>query len=117
MRYLVEVEDKIEFTDVSEILIEDFNKRLHHFEDDEFVLVLVDDGDEVETGESLVDYFKLFVVQEIAHLGVASDDELIDLSGESGTSLSTRCFSVWERLLEYHLVRRDLPWRLIRKKQ
>jgi hypothetical protein len=70
----VEVEDQIEFTDVSEIFIEDFNKRLHHFEDDEFVLVLVDDGDEVETGEAFVDYFELFVVEEIAHLGVASDD-------------------------------------------
>ena len=33
------------------------------------------------------------------------------------TSLRIRCFSDWLMFSEYHFVRRDLPWRLIKKKQ
>ena len=58
----MEVEDEIEFADVSEVFIEDLNKALHEFEDDELILIFVDDGDEVETGESFVDYLVLFVI-------------------------------------------------------
>lgn len=105
----MKIEDEVEFADVSEIFVQNFNKRLHHFEDDQFVFLLVDDGDEVETRESFVDDFELFVVEEIAHFGVTSDHELIDLRAESGTYFRMRCFYVCVRLLEYHLVRRDLP--------
>lgn len=51
----MEVEDEVEFADVAEVLVEDLYEALHEFEDDEFVVVLVYDGDEVETGVSLVD--------------------------------------------------------------
>ena len=34
-----------------------------------------------------------------------------------GTYLRNRCFSCWDMLVEYHLVRRERPWRLMRKKQ
>jgi hypothetical protein len=58
----VEVEDEVEFADVAEVFVEDFNKGLHHFEYDELVLILVDDGDEVETGVAFVYDFILLVV-------------------------------------------------------
>ena len=41
--------------------------------------ILVDDGDEVETGVSFVDYFVFLVVDEIAHLGFAGDHQLVNL--------------------------------------
>jgi hypothetical protein len=88
----VEVEDEVQFADISEVLVEYLHEALHEFEDDEFVLVLVDDGDEVETGVSFVDDLVLFVVEEVAHLGVARDDELVDLRGEGSTSFRMRCF-------------------------
>jgi hypothetical protein len=113
----VEVEDEVEFAHVSEVLVEHFHEGLHEFEDDELVLVLVDDGDEVETGVALVDDLVLLVVQEVAHLGVAGDHQLVHLSGGRGTSFRMRCFSVWLRLDEYHLVRRERPCLLMRKKQ
>jgi hypothetical protein len=75
----VEVEDEVQLTDVSEVLVEYFYEHLHEFEDDEFIVVLVYDGDEVETGVSLVHDLVLFVVQEVAHFGVAGDDQLVDL--------------------------------------
>jgi hypothetical protein len=42
-------------------------------------VVLVDDGDEVETGVALVDYLVLLVVEEVAHFGVTRDDQLVHL--------------------------------------
>ncbi len=75
----MEVEDEVQLADVPEVLVEYFNKHLHEFEDDEFVVVLVDDGDEVETGVALVDYLVLLVVEEVAHFGVTRDDQLVHL--------------------------------------
>ena len=69
----MEVEDEVEFAYISEVFIEDFNEGLHKFKDDELVLVLVDDGDEVEAGVAFVDDFVLLVVEEVAHLGVSRD--------------------------------------------
>ncbi len=44
----MEVEDEIEFTDVAKIFIEDFDKGVDHFEDNELVFVFVNNGDEVQ---------------------------------------------------------------------
>lgn len=88
----MEVEDEIELTHVSEVLVQYFDEALHEFEDDELILILVDDGDEVETGVSLVDDLVLFVVQEVAHLGVTRDHQLVHLRGGSTTSFRMRCF-------------------------
>lgn len=113
----MEVEDEIEFADVAEVLVENFDKGLHQFQDDEFVLVLVDDGDEVKTGVALVHDLVLFIIQEIAHLGVPGDDQLVDLHPTTPTSRSTRCFYDCDKFDEYHFVSRERPCRLIRKKQ
>lgn len=113
----MEVEDEIEFAHVSEVLVEYFYEALHEFEDDELILILVDDGDEVETGVSLVDDLILFVVQEVAHLGVASNHQLVHLSTHRITSFRMRCFYDWLRFDEYHFVNRERPCLLIRKKQ
>ena len=66
----MEVEDEVQFADISKIFIEDLNEALHEFEHDELIFILIDDGDEVETGISLVHYLVLLVVQEVAHLRV-----------------------------------------------
>ena len=58
----MEVENEVQFADVTEVLVEDLNEALHEFQYYEFVLVLVDDGDEVETGEPFVYYLVLLVV-------------------------------------------------------
>lgn len=113
----MKIEDKIKLAYVTKIFIKDFNKWLHHFQHNKFILVFINDGNKVETGESFVDYFKLFVVQKIAHFGTASNYQLIDLNLLVFTSLRMRCFYVCERLLEYHLVSLDLPCLLIKKKQ
>ena len=47
---------------------------MDEFEYDEFVLILVDDGYEVEAGVSFVDDFVLFVVDEVATFGFSGDD-------------------------------------------
>ena len=44
----MEIEDKIQLTDVSEVLIEDFYKSVNHLEDDQLVFVLINYGDEVQ---------------------------------------------------------------------
>ena len=58
----MEIEDEVEFADIAEIFVEDLNKALHEFEDNELVLIFIDDGYEVEAGEPLIDYLVLFVI-------------------------------------------------------
>lgn len=70
----MEVEDEIKFADVSEVFIEDFDEGVNGFEDDEFVVVLVDDGDEIKGGVTFVDDFVFFVLEEVAHFGFAGDN-------------------------------------------
>lgn len=77
--YLVEVEDEVELTDITEVLVQNFYERMDEFEDDELVIVLIDDGDQVEAGVAFVDDLVVLVVDEIAHSGFAGDDQLIDL--------------------------------------
>lgn len=66
----MEVEYEIQLADIAEVFVEDLHEALHQFQDDQLILVLVDDGYEIETGVSFVDDLVLLVVQEIAHLGV-----------------------------------------------
>jgi hypothetical protein len=88
----MKIEDQIEFADVAEVLVKYFYEALHELEDNELIFVLVDDGDEVETGEALVDDFVLFIVEEVAHLGLACDYHLVDLSTWNLTYFRMRCF-------------------------
>lgn len=66
----MEVEYEIQLADIAKVFVEDLHEALHQFQDDQLILVLVDDGYEIETGVSFVDDLVLLVVQEIAHLGV-----------------------------------------------
>lgn len=67
----MEIEDQIQFADVSEILIENLYEALHEFEYDQFILIFIDDGYEVETGESFVYYLVLIVIEEVAHFWIS----------------------------------------------
>ncbi len=58
----MEVEDEIQFTDVSEVFVEDFNETLHELKDYQFILVLIHDGDKVQTCESFIYYFVFLVI-------------------------------------------------------
>lgn len=69
----MEVEDEVKFADVAKIFIQYLYEALHEFKHNQLVFVLIDNGDEVQTGIALVDDFVLFVVKEIAHFGVAGD--------------------------------------------
>lgn len=114
----MEIEDEVELADVAEVLIEDFDEGMDEFQDDELIIVFVHDGDEVETGVSLVHDLVFLVVDEIAHFGLPSDDQLVHLRLIwLRTYLRKRCFSCWDMLEEYHLVSRERPCLLMRKKQ
>jgi hypothetical protein len=75
----MEVENQVQLTNVSEVLIEHFHKCVNHFKHDEFILVLVYDRDKVQRCVSLVYDFVLFVFDEVAGFGLAGDYQLIDL--------------------------------------
>lgn len=75
----MEVEDQVQFTDVSKILIEHFHKSMNHLQYNEFVFVLVNNGDKVQWGISFVDDFVLLVLEEVAHFGFTGDDQLVYL--------------------------------------
>ena len=84
----------------------------------EFVLILIDDGDEIETSVSLVDDLVVLVVDKVAHLGLPCNHQLIHLSScTPSTSFKNLCFSFWDMFVEYHFVSRDRPCLLIKKKQ
>ena len=93
----MKVEDQIQLADIAEVLIQYFDEHLHEFQDDQLVVVLVHDGDEVQTGVALVYDFVFLVVKEVAHLGVSGDDQLVDLLQGRPTSFRMRCFSDCDR--------------------
>ena len=75
----MEVEDQVQFAHIPEILVKDLHKALHQFEDDEFIFIFVNDGDEVETSVAFVDNFVVFEIEEVTHLGLSCNDQLIHL--------------------------------------
>ena len=119
MSYLVEVENQVQFAHIPEVLVQDFHQHLKSLEHNELVIVLVDNCYEVQSRISFVDDFVLFVVQEIALPGFPGDHQLINLNRLRFpyTSLRNCCFSRWDMLSEYHLVSRERPCLLMRKKQ
>lgn len=44
----MEIKDKIEFTDVSKIFIENLNKSVDHFQDNELIFVFINNGDKIK---------------------------------------------------------------------
>lgn len=88
----MKIEDQIKFANVAEVFIKNFYEGLHELKDYEFVFVFINDSYEVETGESFVDDFVLFIVEKVAHLGLTCDDHLVDLSISALTYLRIRCF-------------------------
>jgi hypothetical protein len=71
----MEVEDKVEFADVGEILVEDLDQELDVLEVGELVVIDIDAECEVEAGIPLVDDFVVAVLQEVGVLGVPHDDD------------------------------------------
>lgn len=69
----MEVENEIQFADVSEVFIKDFNKSVDHFENDQLIFVLVNDCNEIQRGVSFINNFVLFVLYKVAHLGLTGD--------------------------------------------
>jgi len=67
----MEIEDKIKLANISKILIQNLHEALHQFEYDQFILIFIDDGYKVETGESFVYYLVLIVIEEVAHFWVS----------------------------------------------
>ena len=115
----MEIENQVQFTHVTQVLVQYFHKCMDHLKHNQFVFILIDDRDKIQWSVSFVYDFVIFVFDEVACLRFTSNNQLINLIciKNVSTSLRKRCFSCWEMLLLYHLVRRDLPWRLMRKKQ
>lgn len=76
----MKVENQIQFAHVSEVFVQNLYKTLHQLKNNQFVLVLVDNSDEIKTREPLVNYLVLLVVQKVAHLRITSYHHLIHLS-------------------------------------
>ena len=98
----MEVEDEVKLADVAKVLVENLHEGVDEFEDDEFVIGLVDDGDEVQAGVALVHDLVLLVVDEVAHLRLAGDHQLIHLrcypnrvlpSGNAASPVAIGCSS------------------------
>lgn len=70
----MEVKNEVQLADIPEVLVQHLHKGLHQFQHDQFVLVLVNNSDEVEASIALVDDLVLLVLHEIAHLWMAGDD-------------------------------------------
>lgn len=91
---------------------------MYKFKYNKLVITLIHDSNKIQTGISLVHYLVFLVVDEIAHLGLTSDHQLIDLRLlYASTYFRNRCFYCWDMFDEYHFVRRERPCLLIRKKQ
>lgn len=69
----MEVEYKIELTNIPEVFIQNLHETLHELQYNQLILIFIHNGYEVETSVSLVDDLVLLVVQEIAHLGITGD--------------------------------------------
>ena len=80
----MEVEDQIQLANVAEIFVQDLHEGVNQLQDDEFVIVLIDDRNEVEASITLINYLIFLIVDKIAHFGFASDDQLIDLCSCKG---------------------------------
>ena len=113
----MEVENEVELAHIAKIFIKNFHEGVDEFEHDKFIVVFVHDRDEVEAGVALIYNLVVLVVDEIAHLGFPCNHQLIHLCLCRLTSLRNRCFSICDKFDEYHLVNRDLPCRLMRKKE
>lgn len=115
----MEIKDKVELTDVSKIFIKNFDEGMNKFQYNQLIFVFINDCDKIQWSVSFVDDFVVFVLDKVAHFWFTGKYELIDLKLHKKwrTSLRNFCFSCWERLWLYHLVRRERPCLLIRKKQ
>ena len=58
----MEIEDEIKFADISEVFIQNLDKALHQFKNNQLVLLLVNDCYEIQTGKSFVDYLVFLVI-------------------------------------------------------
>ncbi|GJM17323.1 MAG: hypothetical protein DHS20C13_26500 [Thermodesulfobacteriota bacterium] len=57
--YFVEVENQVQFTDVVEVLVQDFHDEVDQFQNQQFVIFFVYYGHEVQRGVSLVYDFEV----------------------------------------------------------
>lgn len=64
----MKVEDEVQLADIPEVFVQNLYKRLHQFEHNELIFVLVYNRYEVETRVAFVNYFVFLVIYEIAHL-------------------------------------------------
>lgn len=75
----MEVEDKIQLTDVAEVFIKHLDECMNHFKYNELIFVFVHNGDKIQGGVSFVHDFVLLVFDKVAGFGFTGDDELVDL--------------------------------------
>lgn len=81
--HLVKVEDNVELADVRELLIQELDEQVDRLEAQELVRRDVDAEDEEESGVAAVDDLVRPELDKVGVLGVATDDEAMDLGLEA----------------------------------
>ena len=66
----IEVEHKIQLTDIVKILVENLDKVVNSFEVVEVIIIDINADAEVETGVSSVDNFKVSELHEVCVFGI-----------------------------------------------
>lgn len=69
----MEVENDVEFANISEVSIEDFNEVVDYLEHDQFVFVLVTERDEIKRSVALIDYLVILKFKNVGHFAGATD--------------------------------------------
>ena len=90
---------------------------MDQLQNDKFIMSFINDCNEVQTSISLIYNLIILIVNEIAHLWLSCNYQLIHLSNFQSTSFKKRCFSCCDKFEEYHFVKRERPCLEIKKKQ
>ena len=74
LKYLVEIENQIQFAHIAEIFVQNFNENLEKFQDDELIVIFVSNGYKVQSSISFINYFVILVINKVAHSWFTGDD-------------------------------------------
>ena len=77
---LVEVEDDVQLTHISEVTIQHLHEQMNLFQNNQLIVVLVHACDEEERSIALVDDFLVLPLNEVAHLRRAREDSCSELT-------------------------------------
>ena len=81
----MEIENEIKLAHAVEVLIKNLDVVVHNLKNKQLIDVLVDNGDEVETGVLLVNNFVVFPLEKVVELGAPCEHDVVDFLEETGS--------------------------------